>query len=319
MIYFLLFFLSVCLTFLVRYFAIKKSIIDIPNDRSSHIVPTPRGGGLAIVISLYVGIGYLYLNNLIETRLLLALLSALPIVIVGLVDDIIMLSSKVRFIIQFLASSVAIFCLGGVSSIDFILFELSGWWLNIIALLSIIWMTNLYNFLDGIDGYAASQAVIVGLGVFFLLNNVFGLIIVVSTLGFLCFNWPKASIFMGDVGSTTLGFIFAILCFYDTSNGNIFIWLILLSLFWFDATTTLIRRYRNNENITQAHRKHAYQRLTQAGWSHKKVTFMLIGFGSFFLLLLFFIPSNYYLYLFLIILVILYNILKFVDTKKEFI
>ena len=326
MIYLILFLISFFLTHIIKIYAIKKSIMDIPNDRSSHTVATPRGGGLAIIISIYIGICILYSTNNIQSSLFYALLSSLPIVIVSLIDDIISLSSKIRFLVQLLCAVLAVYFLGGINSIDFILFELNGWWLNIIVVICIIWVTNLYNFLDGIDGYAGSEAVLVGFGSFILLQNEVGLIIAISTLGFLCFNFPislgksyvkKASIFMGDVGSATLGFLFAILCFYDTGDGNIYIWLVLLSLFWFDATITLIRRLKNGENITKPHKKHAYQRLHQLSWSHSKVVCFAIIFNIFFLIL-FYVFKEYYHYLFLLNIFILYIVINFIDSKKAF-
>lgn len=316
--YIVIFLISILFTYIIREFAIKKSIIDIPNDRSSHTVPTPRGGGFGIVVIFYFGISFFYYKDNISQELFFALLCSLPIVIVSLIDDIITLSSKIRFFIQIISSILAIYFLGGVNYIDFVIFELSGWWINVIVFFAIIWITNLYNFLDGIDGYAGSQAVIVGVGVFLILGNIIGILIAVATLGFLVFNWPKASIFMGDVGSATLGFIFAILCFYDTSSGNIYVWLILLSIFWFDATVTLFRRFRNRERITEAHKKHAYQRLSQSGWSHSKITISSIIINLFFLLGLFFTKEEYFFYYFLIIIGILIIVINFIDRRKAF-
>jgi len=198
---------------------------------------------------------------------------------------------------------------------DFIYFELSGYWLNIIALISIVWLTNLYNFLDGIDGYAGSQTVIVGLGLFLFSSNPLGLVLVVGSLGFLLFNWDKATIFMGDVGSATLGFIIAIFIFSDIGTGNIYIWLITLSLFWIDATATLIRRYIAGESISLAHRKHAYQRLVQAGWTHSRVVIFATVFNLFFLFFLTILDSR--IVFFINIIVILF-FLYLVERKKSF-
>jgi len=327
MFYLILFVLAFIATYFIRHYAIKKSIMDVPNERSSHTTPTPRGGGLAIIFSIYFGLIVLYITSNIESGLFFALLCSIPIVIVSLIDDIISLSSKLRFMAQLFSAILAVYFLGGVSSIDFILFNLEGWYLNIIVVVAIIWFTNLYNFLDGIDGYSGSQAVLTGTGSFIILQNEIGLIIALSSLGFLFFNFPlsigkyyvkKASIFMGDVGSATLGFLFAILCFSDTSGGNIYVWLILLGLFWFDATITIIRRYKNKENITEAHKKHAYQRLTQSGWSHFKVSTSAIVLNIVFVVGLYFSSKDYYLYLFTITIIILYFLVKFIDSKKAF-
>lgn len=302
------------LTFFVKYYAIKKSIIDIPNERSSHTIPTPRGGGIAVIIVFFIGL--IYFKSNITDSLFYALWCSVPIVIVSLIDDIITLSSRSRLLVQSFSAIGALYFLGGIENIDFELFILSGWWLNILAFISIVWITNLYNFLDGIDGYAASQAIIGGLGVFLFFNNPLGLVIIVAALGFLLFNWDKASIFMGDVGSATLGFIFAVFCFSDTSGGNIYIWLILLSFFWYDATITLIRRYKNKEKITEPHRKHAYQRLTQSGWSHGKITLFFLSINLIFIILLLF--STNHTYLFILNIILLYFIMNFIDNKKRF-
>jgi len=292
--------------------------MDIPNDRSSHSIPTPRGGGLAIITTFYVGIVYLYFIDEISPKLFFLLLTSIPILVISLIDDIITLSSKIRFLVQLFCAVLAIYVLGGINSIDFQVFQLNGWWLNVIVVISIVWVTNLYNFLDGIDGYAASQAIVAGLGSFLILGNIVGLILAICSLGFLFFNWPKASIFMGDVGSATLGFLFAVLCFHDTSNGNIYVWLILLSLFWFDATLTLLRRLKNKEKLTEAHKKHAYQRLVQFGFSHKRVTISFILINSLFILLLYTFPSSLYMFLFLFIIIFLVILVKLIDKKKAF-
>lgn len=285
MLYFVLFVLSLILTYSIRWYANKKAILDVPNARSSHTVATPRGGGLAIIISFFIGL--FILQEQIESRLIYALLCVFPIVFISLIDDIKPLSSRLRAFIQSVSILGALVFLGGVNSIDFIFFSLEGWWLNILAFLSMFWLTNLYNFLDGIDGYAGSQALTAGLGLFLFFGNSLGLVLVAVSLGFLFFNWDKASIFMGDVGSASLGFIFAVFVFFDTSHANILIWLILLSLFWFDATITLFRRFKNREKITQAHKKHAYQRLVQSGYSHGKVVFLSLMFNLFFIALLY--------------------------------
>ena len=159
MIYIGLFFLSVLLTYSIKIYATQKAILDIPNERSSHSKPTPKGGGLAIIVVFYIGL--FYFKESIDSKLFYALLCAIPIAFISFLDDIITLSSKIRLLIQSVSAGMALYFLGGVLSIDFILFELHGWWLNILAFVAIVWLTNLYNFLDGIDGYAGSEALIV--------------------------------------------------------------------------------------------------------------------------------------------------------------
>jgi len=314
----LTFFITIILTLTIRKYAHHKDLLDHPNDRSSHVTPTPKGGGLAIMVALYSVLTYLYLQTQVDARLFFALLSALPVIIISLIDDIYPLPAKMRFGVQLLSAVAALYFLGGVRSIDFALFTLAGVWINLIALLGIVWLTNLYNFLDGIDGYAGSEALFVGLAAFFLFDSQRGLLIAAATAGFLLFNWHKASIFMGDVGSAPLGFIFAILILYDASTPNLLGWLMLLSLFWFDATLTLLRRAKRGEKLSQAHKKHAYQRLNQAGFAHDKVVLLAMGVNVIIFAALYLLPQGIYLYLFFVLLVLLYTLTKHIDTKRAF-
>lgn len=314
MVYIGFFLLSAVLTYCIRLYARKKSIVDIPNERSSHEIPTPRGGGLAIVIVFYIGL--LLFHNEIEPKLFNALLFGLPIAFVSLIDDFVSLSSKTRLVVQALSAIGALWCLGGVSKIDLVCCSLEGLWLNVIVVLAMIWITNLYNFLDGIDGYAGIEALTVGVGIFIFFHNPLGLVLVASVLGFLVFNWHKASIFMGDVGSVTLGFLFSVFVFYNTSGENIYIWLVLLSLFWVDATVTLLRRYINHENITQPHKKHAYQRLVQYGWTHNQVALGALMINGILLVLLYYVEAKWFV--FLVNMLVLFFVQKYIDNKKAF-
>ena len=314
----LTFSIALTLTFVIRYYAHHKDLLDHPNDRSSHVIPTPKGGGLAIMLSFYGALSYLYLQAQVDAELFFALLSALPVILISLIDDIYPLSAKIRLAIQLVSGAAAIYFLGGIDAIDLVLFTLNGEWLNVVALLGMIWMTNLYNFLDGIDGYAGSEALFVGLAAYLLFGSETALLIAAATAGFLLFNWHKASIFMGDVGSAPLGFIFAVLILYDASTPNFLAWLMLLSLFWFDATLTLVRRAKRKERLSQAHKKHAYQRLNQAGFAHDKVVLFAMGINLVIFLALYLLPQSIYLYLFFVLLVLLYTLLKFIDTKKAF-
>ena len=306
MIYIGLFFLSLLLTYLIRKYTLNNSILDIPNERSSHSTAIPRGGGLAIIIVFYLGI--FYFQKELDTSLFLAFFTALPIIIVSLIDDIKPLSSRRRLLVQAFSAILALYILGGIEEIDFILFSLSGFCLNVLEFFLILWLTNLYNFLDGIDGYAATQTTTIGIGITVILLNPLGLVLTAGSLGFLVFNWDKATIFMGDVGSATLGFILAIFIVSDTSNGIIYFWLISLSLFWFDATVTLFRRYKNNEKIMEAHKKHAYQRLVQSSWHHSSVSLGLLVFNMIFLFLLY-VNTSWSL-IFVVNLLTLYIVLK---------
>ncbi len=278
---------SFILTWLVRIYAIRKSIIDIPNDRSSHTIPTPRGGGLAIAIAWFGGLVWWFCLGKIETSLFYALLCGVPLTLIGFADDVFGLKPFVRFIVQFACATFALYFLGGLNNFQFSIFNFQiPVILTVIAFIAIVWSINFFNFLDGIDGYLAAEIVFIGLATFLLINNIIGLILAAAVLGFLFWNWPKAKIFMGDVGSTLLGFTVAVMAIYYQNQhfSNIPVWLILTSVFWYDATITIWRRFRNKEQLSVAHRKHAFQRLVLSGWSHQKtmlaaVVLNIIGFG----------------------------------------
>lgn len=280
--------LSFAGTFLTIRVALRKNILDVPNVRSSHSTPTPRGGGLAIVLSWYIGlIGLKYLD-LIEPDLFYALISGSVLAVVGFLDDLFSIKPWIRILIQLFTVILGMYFLRGFNFLYINGFELSfPVILTVISVIGAVWFINLYNFLDGIDGYASTEAISIALGMFIITKNPIFLVLILSVLGFLIWNWPKAKIFMGDIGSTQLGYIFVILGIYFNNNQefNILGLLILSSLFWFDASLTLLRRWRNNEKLSLAHKKHAYQRIVQSGFSHRKailfsilVNFVFISF-----------------------------------------
>ena len=319
MIYVVLFLISFALTYFIKEYAIKKSLIATVNERSSHTVPTPHGGGIAVAITWFGGLIYLYINNQIETTLFFALIIGAVIAIVGLVDDIVELSPKIRMIVFALVGATGLYIIGGLDVLTFGLFDISNTFItSVFAMLLILWYINLTNFIDGIDSY---------LGVNFIFLSVAGLVIFgadyfvvlgVSVLGFLYWNWHKAKIFMGDVGSTLLGYTIAIITLYyaNIQSQNLWIWITFYGVFWFDATMTLVRRKLNGEKLSQAHKKHAYQRLTQSGWSHSKVTLYALGLNVVIFFLVYFIPNIAVSFAFS--LVLLYLAYRFVDSKKRF-
>jgi Fuc2NAc and GlcNAc transferase len=263
--------LSFLITFLVRWIAIKVSIVDIPNYRSSHDVPTPRGGGISIAIVWFLGLLFLYTKGIIEANLFYALLSGLILVIISLLDDIISISYSVRLLFQIISISIGLYFLGGMELIDFGFFQIEHQiFLSVLAGIAILWFINLYNFIDGIDGYASAEAIFLSLAVFVLSGNSIILLFGASALGYIYWNFGKRKIFLGDIGSTLMGYTLGIIALYENNTGDmpILIFVILSGLFWFDATLTLFRRFRNREKLTQAHKKHAYQRFVQAGYSH---------------------------------------------------
>lgn len=319
MIYVALFLFSLTLTYLIKNYAIKKSLVDIPNDRSSHTTPIPHGGGIAIAVTWFIGISYLFYIDDINSSLYFALMVGIIISVVSYFDDLFELSAKIRLLTQALVALFGLYFIGGLEKIDLVVFSIDNQIItNIFAFFMIVWFINLYNFLDGIDGYAGSEAVFLGLAGFLLFGGSHFLVLVFAVLGFLVWNWHRAKIFMGDVGSTLLGYNIAIFTIYYANEeaSNLWIWIILFGLFWFDATLTLYRRYKNGEKLSQAHKKHAYQRLTQSGWTHDKVVIFSILVNSILFCLVYFI-SNVFL-AFFIALIVLYGIIKLVDKKKAF-
>ena len=319
MTYIILFLFSFVLTFYIKKIAIEKSLVDIPNDRSSHTTATPHGGGIAIAVTWFIGISYLYYINDINSSLYYALLAGVIISVVSYLDDLYELSAKLRLLTQTLVAIIGLYFLGGLEKIDVIIFSIENQiFTNIFAFFMIVWFINLYNFLDGIDGYAGSEAVFLGAAGFLLFGGSHFLVLVVVVLGFLIWNWHRAKIFMGDVGSTLLGYNVAIFTIYysNQESSNLWIWIILFGLFWFDATLTLYRRYKNREKLSLAHKKHAYQRLTQSGWIHSKVVIYSILVNVVLFCFVYFISNI--LIAFFVSLMLLYAIIKFVDNKKAF-
>ncbi|SKB26403.1 MraY family glycosyltransferase [Malaciobacter marinus] len=319
MIYIVLFLISFLFTYFIKEYAMKKSLVATVNERSSHTVPTPHGGGIALALTWFLGLIYVYMIGEIQSSLFYALLFGVVISVVSFFDDIYELSAKLRLIAQSLVAIGGLYFLGGFESLTFGVFDIqNSLFTNIFAFFMIIWFINLYNFLDGINGYAGSEALFLALAAFVLFGGSHFLVLGAAVLGFLFWNFNKAKIFMGDVGSTLLGYNIAIFTIYyaNQESANFWIWIILFALFWFDATLTLIRRKKNGERLSQAHKKHAYQRLNQSGWSHFKVTNYSIGINIVLFAILYFIANVFVA--FFVAMVLMAFVMKFVDKKKSF-
>jgi Fuc2NAc and GlcNAc transferase len=274
--------LSSILTGKVRSYARRRSILDVPNHRSLHGRAVPRGGGLAFVATGLLGLPALWFLFPADATLWMALLGSLPVALAGWLDDRRSLSPTVRFLVHGLAGGWAVVALGGLSTVRAGPLELhlgvAGY---LVAWLFVVWLINLYNFMDGIDGLAAGQAVLVGT-VAAILAALAGkpalawsaALVAAGCAGFLRWNLPPALVFMGDVGSGFLGYVFAVLALYSETAGGppLLAWLLLLGVFLVDATATLFRRMLAGEQWYQAHRSHAYQRAVQLGYSHRFVT-----------------------------------------------
>jgi Fuc2NAc and GlcNAc transferase len=319
LIYIILLLISFILTYFIKEYAIKKSLVAQVNERSSHTVPTPHGGGIAIALTWFVGLVYLYMTDSIDTTLFYAFSAGVFISIVSFFDDLYELSPKLRLIVQSAVAVIGLVAIGGLNSIDVGLLTTENQVItNLFAFLLIVWYINLTNFIDGINGYVGSMFVFIGIAGLILVGDAYFGVLAASVLGFLYWNWNKAKIFMGDVGSTLLGYNIAIITLYysNEQSSNLWVWITLFGLFWFDATVTLIRRKLNGEKLSQAHKKHAYQRLTQAGWSHYKVTNYSI-FVNILLLVIVCFVSNVFLAFFMAIMVLSLS-MKYVDNKKRF-
>jgi Fuc2NAc and GlcNAc transferase len=321
MIYIVLFLISFTITYLIKNYAIKKSLVAEVNERSSHSVPTPHGGGIAVAITWFAGLIYLYINNQIESSLFFALILGVVIAMVGLMDDIIELKPKTRMIVFTFIGVAGLYIIGGLDVITFGIFNIANPIItSLFSLLLILWYINLTNFIDGIYSYLAVEFIFLSIaGVLLFGGAEHFTVLGVSVLGFLYWNWHKAKIFMGDVGSTLLGYTIAIITIYyaNIESSNLWIWITLYGVFWFDATITLVRRKINGEKLSIAHKKHAYQRLTQSGWSHSKVTVYALGLNVVIFLLVYFIPNI--AMSFALSIVLLYGVMKFIDSKKQFV
>lgn len=307
-----------------RRIAIRTNIIDIPNERSSHTVPTPRGAGVAVAFAWFFALGYLYfIDRAISSQLFYALSGGLLLALTGIIDDIWNISPKVRLVVQLLVSAFALYSLGGLTLLDLGFYGVDyAWILTPLAFIMIIWFVNLFNFLDGIDGYLGVETFFITgfIGVYFA--DAAALSFAAIIVGFLLLNWPKAKVFMGDVGSTLIGFNVAVFALYyqNTEKSSLVIWLMLSSLFWLDATLTLFRRYRNKEKLMVAHKKHAYQRIVQAGYSHQKTLFYSIGINISILgmTVLAIVYKQYSLLLLFLNVLMLYGVDRLISRKKSF-
>jgi len=278
------------ITGVVRRYALRKELIDVPNERSSHAQPTPRGGGLAIALVTLCGLlSYSLLISLGYWRVIVFYVcGAVLVAVVSWLDDLYVLPNIVRFVTHSLAAVLTII---GFGHWDTVIVPLLGQvhlaWLGLpVSFLWIVGLTNAYNFMDGIDGIAGGQAVVAGIGwaiVGMLIDlpfvGILGALLAATSLGFIFHNWPPARIFMGDVGSAFLGFSFACLAIAGASRepslaiaGVLLVW-----PFVFDTLFTFFRRLKNRENVFAAHRSHLYQRLVISGSSHQTVTLLYMG------------------------------------------
>lgn len=277
------FVLSAAMTYALRLYALKVDLLDVPNARSSHDRPTPRGGGVAVVaVVLVTGLWFWFTAEL-KAGMAAGLLGGGALVAaVGYLDDHADVPARWRLAAHITAAVWVVAWTSPLPPLPLPGVELPlGWVGAVLAVPAIVWVLNLYNFVDGIDGIAGVEAVTVAAtgGALLWWGDSAGLAMVCATvasasLGFLIWNWPPAKIFMGDVGSGFLGFLFGALAVVGFAEGALppWVWLILLGAFIVDATWTLVRRILRGERFYEAHRSHAYQRAARHYGSHLPVT-----------------------------------------------
>jgi len=272
----------------VYLFARRPHLLATPNERSSHTEPTPTMGG--VVMALVV-VAYFAQLASVDPRIGWGLCGACAAVAgVGLWDDLRGLGARFRIVVHALAAAMVLWALQLPLQI----------WALAVLLVAVVWFINLYNFMDGIDGYAAVQALVFCLGAHIVAGGVAGWtgdllwLLAGATLAFLGFNWPPAKIFMGDVGSGFLGLLIAALSLYmwQAADVPLVASLILLTGFWFDATYTLCVRIVTRQEFTQAHRQHLYQHLAMRR-GHLWTTMAFLSYAAVWLIPLAWFASNF--------------------------
>ncbi|UVJ42784.1 glycosyltransferase family 4 protein [Pseudomonas sp. LS1212] len=287
--------MSLLMTAVLRRYALAKSMLDIPNARSSHVVPTPRGGGVAIVLAFLASIAVLGYSARIDSAALIALAGSGGIVaLIGFMDDHGHIAARWRLLGHFGAAAWALFWLGGFPAVDVAGYSVDLGWLGaILAAFYLVWLLNLYNFMDGIDGIASVEAICACLGICLICWGAGfeqlilpPLLLAMAVAGFLFWNFPPARIFMGDAGSGFLGIVLGVLSLQAAwaSTQLFWCWLILLGVFIVDATYTLLRRLARGEKVYEAHRSHAYQFASRRHGKHLPVTLAVAALNLFWLL-----------------------------------
>lgn len=272
---------SLLMTRLLIGYALRRSLIDRPNERSSHVVPTPRGGGVSIVVMFLLGIAVFSYIHWISWTLVLAISGGGVIVAaIGFLDDHRPIAAKWRVLVHFIAAGWALYWLGGEPV------PVHGSWpwflaANVFWLVALVWFLNSYNFMDGIDGIAGAEAVFIAgaSSILLWLGGAHDLatvafLLMAAAAGFLSWNLPPARIFMGDVGSGFLGLVLGAMAVASMKAGilSFWVWAILFGAFVVDPTITVFRRMWHGARWYEAHRNHAYQHAARRLKSHGKVT-----------------------------------------------
>jgi Fuc2NAc and GlcNAc transferase len=279
----------------VRRYALARSLLDLPSTRSSHAVPTPRGGGAAFVLAFLFVLPVLALEGVLGWSPMSALMGGGTLVAaLGFLDDHGHVAVRWRLLGHCIAAGWVLLWLGGLPPLRLANVTLDVSWAgHAMALFGLVWLLNLYNFMDGIDGIAAVEAICVcvcGALLYTLLGHYAQvwtpLALALSVLGFLYWNFPPARVFMGDVGSGFLGLVIGGLMLQAAwlASELFWAWLILLGVFVVDATFTLLRRLFRRQRVYEAHRSHAYQFAARQFGRHWPVTLAVALLNLFWLL-----------------------------------
>lgn len=290
-----IFFLTISLTGLIVRFAWNFGLLDHPDSRRSHLHITPRGGGLAIVLGFWGWLVWSIFYTHFPSSLILPLLPALLFALLGLMDDFWSLSAKIRLVLQFFLAGLSLYWMGGIHfilTIKGLVIPAPLVW--IACLFLIVWSVNLYNFMDGINGLAGFEALTVSCFMAFITywdgdlhKSALWSVLASAVAGFLIWNFPKARIFLGDVGSYFLGSMFGILLMQSANTKPRWFWcgMILLGFFVVDATLTLLVRIWFRQPVFKAHTTHAFQIiLKKFASSHTVVTGIVFAINLFWLM-----------------------------------
>jgi len=281
---------SFSLALLTRYALLKLRVLNVPIFRSFHSAPMPSMGGLGILLGFWITVGIasqVVPRSMVAWETLLALLAGTWVLSIILIDDVRPMGVTPKLCVLLVTAGVSVALGLRLEELD-----IPGWGLWSLGKLAVpvsvfwfVWMMNIYNFMDGIDAIAAGEAVLVAafLVAFSAMKgrpsvSLPALVLAGAAGGFLLLNLPPSRMFMGDIGSNFIGFMFAGLAILGNREGIPFLvvpWL--LGAFIFDTTYTIVRRLRRGENILKAHKSHLYQRLVLSGWSHGQVNLALLG------------------------------------------
>lgn len=322
--YFALLMVFLLIFFGMKYFInylINNKILDTPNERSNHQNPMPKGGGLLIIIAILIGC---IISNTINIEMILLLLGSLFLSIIGFIDDRFNLSIVLRLVCQVFVTTIMII---NIQNDDILIFQryLPSYCIKFIIAIILIGFMNCFNFMDGIDGLASSEAIHISFNILILSSSFLltqelkklCLIITTANLTFLKWNWHKAKIFMGDSGSIPLGFILGWMLIKLALSGAIILSIIIPLYFLSDTLITMIKRLYDGEKIWQGHSRHFYQIAVRNGANHASVV-MYIMIANIFLTIAAIVSLYNSILAIILAIITILTILYYLSTQKNF-